>query len=344
MISEQTESVETMEILEQNSVESNASHDDAGIPSMNLDTSQPISTEHILDLEPSQELKVPPKEDVTAPDLAEDTTASSQQIQIKYAALTDVGRLRDHNEDGFRCFTQTMVAESHNQGRFETTRSLFVLCDGMGGHAGGEVASAMALDAIAESFKPFWTAELPGEQKLREIIANANQTIFNLNDSESRREAGRMGTTLLILATCNNNIAIAHVGDSRIYQITATGIQQLTRDHEVAIQLIDQGMAPEIALARPDAHQLTQALGPNTNQYVNPDLKFFRIETPSLFLLCSDGLCDNDVVEKNWQEYLHPLLASDSNLNDGIERLVQLGNSLNGYDNITAIAINCQLG
>ncbi|MEE3717749.1 serine/threonine phosphatase [Tumidithrix elongata RA019] len=274
---------------------------------------------------------------------------------LKYAGMTDVGKLRDHNEDDFKICHQVMTSEDKDQEFIQAYRSLFVLCDGMGGHDSGEVASAMAIASITNQFQPFWSDKLPGEQKLRDIILATNQEIYDLNEQELRSELGRMGTTLAILALHNTEVAIAHVGDSRIYKITNSSIEkddqsesnpkleQITRDHEVANRLIDQGVDAEIAIARFDAHQLTQAIGPNANLHVSPSIQFFSICEPTLFLLCSDGLCDNDVVEQNWQTHLLPLLSPDADLQVGVKELIALGNDLNGHDNITAILINCQV-
>jgi serine/threonine protein phosphatase PrpC len=213
----------------------------------------------------------------------------------------------------------------------------------MGGHAGGEVASSMAIEKIVEQFRPFWRDRLPGSKKLREIILTANQSIFEQNETELRRDVGRMGTTLALLSMYNSEVAIAHVGDSRIYQITASGLKQITRDHEVANRLIDQGVETAVALSRHDAHQLTQALGPYANHQLEPAIAFSHILEPTLFLLCSDGLCDNDLVEQNWETYLLPLLAADANLEAGAKKLIDLANTINGHDNITAILVNCQV-
>ncbi|AFY72523.1 serine/threonine protein phosphatase [Synechococcus sp. PCC 7502] len=283
--------------------------------------------------------------DITSGDVGEDVTdpelCNSHLISLKYAALSDVGKEREHNEDGFRCFSQFMTTVSHSQPEFQTHRGLFILCDGMGGHDGGEVASAIALESIAESFKPFWTSGLPSQEKLTEIIGIANQEIYDRNEAEMRRDAGRMGTTLVILVIYGTEVAIAHIGDSRIYKITADGLTQLTRDHEVANRLIDQGVSETIAYSRGDAHQLTQALGPNISASLEPAIAFFNLDSTSLFLLCSDGLSDNNVVEDHWQQLQS--IDKNSDLSIAAQDLIQLGNDLNGYDNITAVLVHCQI-
>ena len=290
------------------------------------------------DTSPDLNLEVP--EDVTSPDLNPEIP-TLKLAHLSYAALSDVGKERQHNEDGYRCLSQTMTAERQGETAAVSQRGLFILCDGMGGHDGGEVASAMTLDSIAESFKPFWTSGLPGRQSLTEIIAIANQSVYDRNQSELRQAMGRMGTTVVLLVIHNNEVAIAHVGDSRIYKVTADGINQITRDHEVANQLIDQGVNAAIALSRADAHHLTQALGPNLSHTLEPSIEFLQLETTTLFLLCSDGLSDNEVIEDHWQKLLLPYLNQDADLQTGVTELVAIANQINGYDNISAILVRC---
>ena len=166
-----------------------------------------------------------------------------------------------------------------------------------------------------------------------------------------------MGTTLVVLGIHDLDVVIAHVGDSRIYKVTNSPnleseskleaepkLEQITRDHEVLNQLIDLGIEPEIAQSRPDAHQLTQALGPNPSDRLEPSIEFFTLTEPTLFLLCSDGLCDNDAIDDNWRSHLLPILNKEVDLQTGLDRLIELGNNVNGHDNLTAVLVLCELG
>jgi protein phosphatase len=292
---------------------------------------------------PTNPLQMPVTETNKSEPLDKASKREPRLVSMKHAGLTDVGKQRDRNEDNFSICTQIATTETPKRGTLVTSRGLFILCDGMGGHASGEVASSMAIETIVEKFRPFWIDKLPGSRKLREIIHTANQSIYDLNETELRRDTGRMGTTLAIAAIYNSEIAIVHVGDSRIYQVTALGLQQITRDHEVANRLIDRGVAPEEAMTRSDAHQLTQALGPYGSDRIDPAIAYFQISEPTLFLLCSDGLCDNDLVETNWKTYLLPLLNPDADLAAGVKNLIDLGNRVNGHDNITAILVRCEV-
>ncbi len=275
--------------------------------------------------------------------------SSTKYLQdIHYAGKTDVGVQRDRNEDDFIAIFQTRSIDGKSQISDRSHRGLFVLCDGMGGHDGGEVASAIAVNSITEQFRPFWIDTLPGEKKLNEIILNANQEIFAKNETEQRQSLGRMGTTLVMLAMHDLEVVIAHVGDSRIYKVTNSSdlepkLEQITRDHEVLNQLLDRGVELEVAMSRPDIHQLTQALGPNPSDRVDPAIQFFALAEPTLFLLCSDGLCDNDAIEQNWRSHLLPILNKEIDLQTGLDNLIELGNNVNGHDNLTAILVLCEL-
>ena len=142
----------------------------------------------------------------------------------------------------------------------------------------------------------------------------------------------------------DNQVAVAHVGDSRLYKLNRkSGIQQVTLDHEVGQREILRGVEPSLAYARPDAYQLTQALGPRDENYVNPDVQFLELNEDNLFILASDGLSDNNLVEKYWQSHLEPLLSSSSNLEQGVNALIDLANQYNGHDNITAVVVRAKV-
>ncbi|MFM7887245.1 MAG: protein phosphatase 2C domain-containing protein, partial [Pseudanabaena sp.] len=153
----------------------------------------------------------------------------SKHLQnVSYAGKTDVGKERNRNEDDFATIFQTRSIHGKSQISDYSHRGLFILCDGMGGHEGGSEASKMAVNSIIDQFLPFWIDTLPGEKKLNEIINTTNQSIFIKNEDEQRKALGRMGTTLVMLAVHDLNVVIAHVGDSRIYQVANSQLFQLT--------------------------------------------------------------------------------------------------------------------
>ena len=181
---------------------------------------------------------------------------------------------------------------------------------------------------------------IPSKEVIADGILAANQKIYDLNQQQQRAGSGRMGTTLVMALVRNNQIAIAHVGDSRLYRFSAAkGLEQLTIDHEVGQREIQQGVDPNIAYSRLDAYQLTQALGPRNTDFVSPDIQFINLQEDTIFILGSDGLTDNDFLETNWKTHVAPMLDSEADLHRGVAQLIDLANEFNGHDNITAIAI-----
>jgi protein phosphatase len=266
-----------------------------------------------------------------------------QLFSLADSGRTDIGRQRDHNEDCFSIQTDVHKTESPTA-RTLIAKGLYILCDGMGGHEGGEVASALAVDTLKHYFAANWSNQLPTEDAIRQAITLANQKIYELNQKNACHGSGRMGTTLAMLLVHNTKVAIAHVGDSRLYQYTRKrGLEQITTDHEVGQREILRGVEPGVAYARPDAYQLTQALGPRDDSFINPDVQFFEINEDTLFTLCSDGLTDNELLEENAMSYLEPLLSSQSSLDEGVNQLVDLANEYNGHDNITVILVRVKL-
>jgi len=274
-----------------------------------------------------------------------------QLFSLDDVGRTDVGRQRQHNEDYYGIETQVTRLESPT-GKTLHVRNLYILCDGMGGQADGEIASTMAVDTLRRYFKQHWQSQpftetngkLPPSHVLNEAIQQANKAIYDVNQQNARSGIGRMGTTLVMALISDAELAIANVGDSRLYRYTRKrGLEQLTVDHEVGQREIQRGVDAEIAYARPDAYQLTQALGPRDENFVKPDLHYLELNEDSLLLLCSDGLSDNDLLETHCKTHIEPLLSSQTNLEQGVNKLIELANEYNGHDNITAIAIRAKV-
>ncbi len=264
-------------------------------------------------------------------------------VSLQDAGRTDIGRQREHNEDFFSIQTELKKVEVP-QGRTLKAKGLYILCDGMGGHEGGEVASALAVNTLKEYFEKNWQDQLPSEEKIRESIQLANQAIYDLNQHNSRSGSGRMGTTLVMVLIQDTEAAIAHVGDSRLYRFSRRrGLEQVTVDHEVGQREIQRGVEPTIAYARPDAYQLTQALGPRDENFINPDVEFLELNEDMLLVLCSDGLTDNDLLESHWDTHIEPLVSSGADLDQGVNQLIDLANHYNGHDNITAIVVRVKV-
>ncbi len=264
-------------------------------------------------------------------------------LNLEDAGLSDIGNQRDHNEDYFGIQTQ-LEKQENLLGKQVKARGLYIVCDGMGGHAAGEVASALSVESLQNYFQKHWQDKLPDEETIKQAIWQTNQKVYDINLKNSRSGSGRMGTTLVMVLVQDNKAAIAHVGDSRIYRISRKwDLEQLTVDHEVGQREIQKGVEPDIAYGRADAYQLTQAIGPRDNAFVQPDVTFIDINEDSLFLLCSDGLSDNALLEQSWEKHLLPLLSSRANLDQGVKELIELANEHNGHDNITAVLVRVKV-
>ncbi|MBE9138297.1 serine/threonine phosphatase [Nodosilinea sp. LEGE 07088] len=274
--------------------------------------------------------------------------APTMVLPMKLATLDDagkshVGQQRHHNEDWF--FTQTQLHKvSGPKGVVLRSKGFYVLCDGMGGHASGEVASQLAVSTLRDYLAEHWSDQLPDQGILSEAVLTANQAIFDINQSQATSGIGRMGTTLVMALVHNLDVAVVHVGDSRLYSYSRRlGLRQLTLDHEVGQREINRGVEPELAYARPDAYQLTQALGPRGKEDLSPSIAYHEITEDTLLLLCSDGLSDNDLLERHVDSHIADLLSSKANLDHGVAQLIDLANEKNGHDNITAILIRIKL-
>jgi PPM family protein phosphatase len=247
---------------------------------------------------------------------------------LQAASLTDPGRVRDHNED---------CIESRSD------IGLFVLADGMGGYNAGEVASGMATSLIADGMQEAWKprevdrmareeAKAHAEKLLREQIARANTAIFTT--SQNNPECAGMGTTLVVAQFYDNFLAVAHIGDSRLYRLRGDAIEQITRDHSLLQEQLDSGLiTPEEAKLSQNKNLVTRALG--IDPVVEPEIHVHEAETDDVYLLCSDGL--SDMVED--EEIRLTLITLKSNPTLTVQQLVQAANDNGGRDNISAVLI-----
>ena len=227
---------------------------------------------------------------------------------------TDVGRLRENNEDAL------WVGEH-----------CLVVCDGMGGHVAGEVASALAVEAI-KSF-PFGAGR-PQEEVLA-AIERAQARI--LEEAGRNRKYRGMGSTITLAWISGpgpdglRELVVGHVGDSRCYLYANGVLEQLTSDHSVVGELLRAGtITPGEARIHPKRHILTQVLG---SEAIEPELITRQLEPGSLVMLCTDGL--TDVVD---DALLQEKLQQNFQGRNLAQELVDLANELGGPDNITAIA------
>ncbi|AHB89476.1 phosphoprotein phosphatase [Thermosynechococcus sp. NK55a] len=253
------------------------------------------------------------------------------------ASRSDQGPSRSRNED--KCLPQTDLADQ--------SRVLALVCDGVGGHEGGDVASGLAIDILAETLKSLNLLETPPatvEQAIQTAIHATNDAINQRNDTEQRHERQRMGTTVVGALIEHAHLYLAHIGDSRAYWINRWGCYQLTLDDDVASRDVRLGMSTyHQALELPYGGSLVQALGMAPSQHLHPTVERFLLDEEGILLLCSDGLSDFNRVETYWRQYLLPVLQGRVSLTAAAEQLIDLANRLNGHDNVTVVLIHCRV-
>ena len=241
-------------------------------------------------------------------------------MRFSCAARTDVGVVRSGNEDSY------MMASD---------RGLFVVADGMGGHAAGEVASEMASRMVAEEFRP--VKGMTDDELMAQMVAairSANAAIFRRTLQEHDKRG--MGTTATVLNLLPRRYLIGQVGDSRAYLLRGGVLTQLTKDHSYVQEQVDAGrLTPEEARVHPYANVITRCVGSSGD--VVPDLYLGTLEVGDLVLLASDGLTgmleDEDVAE---------VLRSDLPLEEMVDKLIANANHRGGLDNITTILIRIE--
>lgn len=231
---------------------------------------------------------------------------------LKVYAASDIGKKRNHNEDSF----------------FIGPRNNFVVADGMGGHAAGEVASGILVDVMKRELpRP---AVIMDQLGLEYVVKEANRAI--LRDIEIHTERVGMGTTVTLLHLGEGKAIWAQVGDSRLYRLRHGEFKQLSRDHSLVEEMVENGaITREEAKHHPQRNMLLRAVGVEENVKVDTDEA--PAEIGDIYLLCSDGLTnmvEDDVIAK---------VLADNTLNDKAQELVRLANENGGRDNITVIVV-----
>lgn len=249
-------------------------------------------------------------------------------MRILSAGLTDIGRKREHNEDSLGVFDKL---------------GLYVVADGMGGHAAGEVASRLAVNTlkgfIAESAKAEPVKSPVSPEGALSTAADRLAAGITLANEEIIRHAARhleqrgMGTTIVAALVDGDVLHIAHAGDSRAYVYSAVGkLTRLTTDHSLVAEMVASGrMIPEQARTHPLRNIVTRALGSNPD--VQVDLSLHRLVPGEIYLLCSDGLTgmlsDSDIARI--------VLQNRESLPGLVKELISRANEAGGDDNITAV-------
>jgi len=240
-------------------------------------------------------------------------------MKVVASGITDVGCVRSSNEDSLGLFPEL---------------SLYIVADGMGGHAAGEVASRMAVDQVKLSYdvQVERSSVVEKEAKLIAAIEAANDAIYTAGVQDA--SLAGMGTTLVALLAEEKEAIVAHVGDSRLYLHHNDETQQLTEDHSLVSEYIQKGLlTPEAAEHHPQRHVLSRALGTGLGVEVSV---FRRATRPGeTYLLCSDGLSN----KLKLPEINQILSASKGNLEAAGKELIAQAKEKGGEDNITALLV-----
>ena len=250
-------------------------------------------------------------------------------MQIKVYGKSDVGLVRPGNEDYLH---------------IDGANRVYAVCDGMGGHQAGEVASMTAGQTIRQTFSAFSQSLLtdpelglgrtlpPSGDLLVKAVRLANRAIYNR--ALAQPETSGMGTTVVAVALESDLMSVVHVGDSRAYRLTEDSLQPLTRDHSWIQEIADsQNISEEEAGSVVGKNVITRALG--VKEGVAVDYRLLRVKPGEQFILCSDGLCgfadDDEIydVARNYRDNLQKL----------VEALIQMANDRGGSDNVTVLAL-----
>lgn len=233
-----------------------------------------------------------------------------QTTTIKIYTKTDSGPVRPRNEDACYPSSDTLITKPPQD------NGLVIVCDGIGGHEGGSVASNLAIETIVQEVQeliPVTDNQINPSVLLSDLetaVASGNDKISQQNDNEHRQGRQRMGTTIVMALPMDYEMYITHVGDSRAYWITRHNCHQITLDDDVASREVRLGYALyREALQHSGSGSLIQALGMSKSSSLHPTSQRFIIDEDAVFLLTSDGLSDFDRVEECWETEILPILS-----------------------------------
>jgi len=244
---------------------------------------------------------------------------------LQAGVRSDVGKVRDMNQD------YLFVSEPYQNGLM-----IAIIADGMGGHLAGDVASKMATEIIYRELDVVMKENLPLEKyktALEQALFKANQEVYQT--SIRHDEYHGMGTTVVVAIIHENWIVLGHIGDSRAYLVDDGKIYQLTADHSLVNELVQNGhISQEEAISYPQKNILTRALG--TEATIKVDLHVVHWEKKQTFILCTDGLT-NHLSDQQIVEVVHRRTMS---VQDKADHLIAMANQAGGEDNISVIIIH----
>ena len=254
---------------------------------------------------------------------------SSAEKARKIGMLTDVGQVRPVDEDSI------LVADLSFGVNSESSKFLLLaVADGMGGHAKGEEASKIALNAIVRAVIPDLLNNTPFTKILEKGIQNANQDI--LDYTAENPEASGMGTTSVCAVVKDNQIHLANVGDSRAYRVSDDEICRVTKDHSYVQALIDEGdITEEQAREHPRKNEITRAVGIMPS--IEGDTMKLTLDSDESLLLCCDG-----VIAHLSDDYIHKIISDSPDPQTACQEIVDMANERGGSDNISLIILSSE--
>lgn len=244
--------------------------------------------------------------------------------QVKFVARSEIGHARENNEDKFDFYEPDEAPLQAARG------SVYLVCDGMGGHNAGQIASELAAKQFLHAYYHIGGT---AQEAARQAVLQAHHYIAEMASKIPSRY--RMGTTLMALIVKQDEGILVHVGDSRCYRLRAGAFKQISRDHTLVAHLVEQGiLTPEQAKYHPQRNVIRQAVGvADPSEPLEPDIETFPLEAGDLYLLCSDGL--TDMVDDGEIE----AILRDEPPTRAAWRLVDRALANGGRDNITVVLV-----
>lgn len=242
---------------------------------------------------------------------------------MKIVAKTDIGLKRESNQD------------SYAAGELSGSVAWAVVCDGMGGAAGGNLASSTAVQVISDRITSLYRQNMSMNSirnMLTSAITAANIKVYDMSKEDP--ELAGMGTTVVVAIVADSVVYIAHAGDSRAYVLSDGSLIQLTKDHSIVQEMVDHGkLTPDEAKLDPRKNIITRALGVDNELRI--DFAAEDIGENDVLILCTDGLTNYVETQEIYE------LTDDGNIDEYAERLIDRANANGGGDNITVVTLSC---
>lgn len=238
---------------------------------------------------------------------------------INTIGKSDIGKVRSTNQDAYHI------------AKISENVAWSVVCDGMGGASGGNVASLVAVGALSDNINKNYNLQMEDESIKNLLITSiTNANVLVNHKSHQNTELSGMGTTVVLSFIKDGVAHIAHAGDSRAYLVGDNAITQITRDHTMVQYLVDTGeITTEEAKTHPKKHLITRALG--VQETIDVEYNYIKLNKNDKILMCSDGLTNLVEADEIFQ------IVKENNFDEAIEILVELANERGGTDNITVV-------